>query len=163
MPSPDPLVESVESLQNILIATATGGCERDSDCQQLRRDLIDNPLTKAALPRFVHTNRNLSQFWQFIKYEFGTYAERRQHIWGAFRPLLDALESRPNTPVELSDEHLLRKLSPEAVQTVWARALERRVTDPEGAITAARALLESVCKHILDDLSVAYDDAADLP
>jgi hypothetical protein len=49
------------------------------------------------------------------------------------------------------------------VQSVWNRALERRISDPEGAITSARALLETVCKHILDDLKVDYDDAADLP
>jgi len=34
--------------------------------------------------------------------------------------------------------------------------------DPEGAITAARTLVESVCKLILDHLSVAYDNDGDL-
>jgi hypothetical protein len=53
-----------------------------------------------------------------------------------------------------SDKQLLSRLSPEAVQTVWQRALERRISDPEGAITAARSLLEAVCKHVLDDLGV---------
>ncbi len=28
---------------------------------------------------------------------------------------------------------------------------ERRLNDPEGAITAARTLLETVCKHMRDD------------
>ena len=28
--------------------------------------------------------------------------------------------------------------------------LQRRFDDPDGAITAARTLLETVCKHILD-------------
>ena len=37
------------------------------------------------------------------------------------------------------------------VQECWRKALERRAMDPEGAITAARSLLESVCKHILDE------------
>lgn len=163
MPQVDPLVARVESLQNMLIAQATGGSANDSEYQALRAELTSNPLTKDAVPRFVHTCRNLSQFWQFIKYEFGTYAERRQYVWEAFRPLLEALESRPNSPIQLNDEQLLSRLSPEAVQAVWARALERRAADPEGAITAARALLETVCKHILEDLSVAYDDSADLP
>lgn len=35
--------------------------------------------------------------------------------------------------------------------------------DPEGAITAARTLLESVCKHILDSASISYDEKDDLP
>ena len=36
-------------------------------------------------------------------------------------------------------------------------------SDPEGAITAARTLIECVCKHILDDQGVTYEDSADLP
>lgn len=39
---------------------------------------------------------------------------------------------------------------------------DSRAADSEGAITAARSLLESVCKHILDAASVTYDDSADL-
>lgn len=30
------------------------------------------------------------------------------------------------------------------------KALNLRMDDPEGAITAARTLLETVCKHVLD-------------
>ncbi|HWP17968.1 MAG TPA: abortive infection family protein [Burkholderiaceae bacterium] len=163
MSAPDPLVEKVETLQNMLIATATGGSANNSEYEELRRELVAHPLVKGGMPRFTHTCRNLSQFWQFIKYKYGTYAERREYIWGEFRPLLDALESRPNSPIQSSDAQILSRLSSEAVQTVWRRALERRVSDPEGAITASRALLETVCKHILDDLAVSYDDSADLP
>jgi len=41
--------------------------------------------------------------------------------------------------------------------------LERRATDPEGAITAARTLLETVCKHILDEKGEPYEDGIPLP
>jgi hypothetical protein len=163
VPTPDPLVERVERLQNVLVAHATGGEGDSGDYLELRAELLKNPLTKGQLPRFIHTCRDLSQFWQFIKFKLGTYAERREFLWGEFRPLLGALESRSNAPVQVSDQQLLGKLSAEAVQSVWNRALERRTSDPEGAITLARALLETVCKHILDDLSIAYDDSADLP
>jgi hypothetical protein len=164
MPAPDLLLTKVESLQNMLVAHATGGGAGDyGDYTDLRSELVRNPLTKQDLPKFVHTCRDLGQFWQYIKYKFGTYAERREYLWAEFRPLLEALEARPNSPFHISDEQLLSKLSPEAVQSVWNRALERRISDPEGAITSARALLETVCKHILDDLMVEYDDAADLP
>ncbi|WP_208453436.1 abortive infection family protein, partial [Burkholderia gladioli] len=37
-----------------------------------------------------------------------------------------------------------------------------QISDPEGAITSARTLLESVCKHILDELFVGYGEAPDL-
>jgi len=49
------------------------------------------------------------------------------------------------------------------VRSAWRKALERRNRDPDGAITAARTLLESVCKHILDVQEIAYDRKADLP
>jgi hypothetical protein len=164
VPAPDPLIVKVEALQNILIATATSGGGSDyGDYGAIRTELLRNPLTKEGLPKFVHTCRDLSQFWQFIKFKFATYAERREFLWSEFRPLLEALESRPGEAVQISDEQLLAKLSPEAVQSVWNRALERRISDPEGAITSARALLETVCKHILDDLKVGYEESADLP
>ena len=45
----------------------------------------------------------------------------------------------------------------------WQMALERRASDPTGAITSARTLIETVCKHILDELKVNYSDTDDLP
>ena len=44
----------------------------------------------------------------------------------------------------------------ELVRDAWTKALERAPSDPEGAITAARATLESVCKHILDESGAIY-------
>lgn len=44
----------------------------------------------------------------------------------------------------------------------WNKALERRSSDPEGAITIARTLLESVCKHILEEAKASYDESPDL-
>jgi hypothetical protein len=70
VPAPDPLVEKVEAVQNILVATATSGAGGDyGDSVELRKELLTNPLTKEGLPRFVHTCRDLFQFWQFIKYK----------------------------------------------------------------------------------------------
>ncbi len=57
----------------------------------------------------------------------------------------------------------LSSFDPEHVHLVWQKALNRRASDPEGAITAARTLLESVCKHILDEAGVPYGDKDDLP
>ena len=40
----------------------------------------------------------------------------------------------------------------------------RRASDPEGAITAAKTLLETVCKHILDhEPGITYGENDDLP
>ena len=45
-----------------------------------------------------------------------------------------------------------------SVHAVWQRAVARRETDPEGAITLARTLLEAVCKHVLDRSGVTYTE-----
>jgi hypothetical protein len=55
------------------------------------------------------------------------------------------------------------KLDTQYISEAWDKARARRHEDPEGAITAARTLLESVCKHILDEGGVEYGDNADLP
>jgi hypothetical protein len=106
VPAPDPLVAKVESLQNLLVAHATGGGSGAyGDYEELRQELLNNPLTGTGLPRFVHTCRDLSQFWQFIKYKYGHYAERREYIWDEFRPLLELLEAQARgVPVLPSDE-----------------------------------------------------------
>jgi hypothetical protein len=50
----------------------------------------------------------------------------------------------------------------EAVRRSWDAALDKVVSDPEGAITATRTMLESVCKHICDERGAAYEDGGDL-
>ena len=57
----------------------------------------------------------------------------------------------------------LETFDAEGVHAIWTKALSRRVADPEGAITVARTLVETVCKRILDDCGAAYSDKDDLP
>ncbi len=65
-----------------------------------------------------------------------------------------------------ADELISKALSSfdeNAVHHGWTKALERRLTDPEGAITSAKTLLESICKHIIDEAGGSYGDNDDLP
>jgi len=55
------------------------------------------------------------------------------------------------------------KIDSQFITETWRKARDRRHSDPDGAITAARSLLESVCKHILDEFGVEYPENADLP
>ena len=68
---------------------------------------------------------------------------------------------RSKVEEEISEQ--LLTVNSEHVQRAWEKALKRRSEDPEGAITAARTLVETVCKHILDEERVGYPDNADLP
>ena len=157
------LLEQAETLQNMLLSHATGGDEEDSDYRQLRQVFISDASLEPHLPRFVRTSRSLFQFWEFIKHKFGTYAERRQYIWDEFRPLIELLERGGPHPSDEPVSATLKNFDAAHVHAVWSKALDRRQTDAEGAITMARTLLETVCKHILDDREIGYDDKADLP
>jgi hypothetical protein len=156
------LIEKAESLQNLLVARATGTVERPSDYVTLRASLTGDARLKAHVPDFVRTCRSLDQFWQLIKHKFDNYADRRKYLYDEFRPLFDHLERGQNPSIESVDDALMR-FDAEHVHSAWTKALDRRDSDPEGAITAARTLLESVCKHILDDLGVVYDEGLELP
>jgi hypothetical protein len=154
--------EQVESLQNLLLAHATGGEADNDQYVELRLWLIGQDHLKDLVPSFVRTCRDLSQFWQHIKGKFGKYAERRAYIWEAFQPLLDKLENAGSLPADRVVTGALTKFDAAHVHEAWEKALERRTTDPEGAITISRTLLESVCKHILEEAERPVDDSPDL-
>ncbi len=155
--------ERGQYLQNMLIAEATGGTGAEQDYAQLRGYFLGKPDTKNLLPGFVRTNRALAQFWQFIKYKFAHYAERRQFIWQEFAPFMDFLERGGLAPCATEISEVLAQFNAENVHAAWAKANERKATDPEGAVTAARTLLETVCKHLLDELGMDYGTRPDLP
>jgi len=156
--------ENVEIFQNMLIADATsGGGSSVVEYRALRDEIINHHLLKDIVPRFVRTCRSPSEFWQFIKFKFPTYAERRQFIWEEFRPMFERLDGSAAAPSDQSVSATLQRFNADTVHQLWSKALERRESDPEGAVTLARTLLESVCKHILDEHSLTYRNDADLP
>ncbi len=156
------LLRIVESIKNMFVARATGGAPDDCEYQELRHRLIADQRAKDKLPRFVHTCRSLDEFWGYIKPLVTGYAERREYLRKEFDPLLTQLENWRIAPSEDSTTVALRKFDSDHVTEAWRKALDRKATDPEGAITAARTLLESVCKHILDDKNEQYSDKSDL-
>ncbi|MGA2171121.1 MAG: abortive infection family protein [Terracidiphilus sp.] len=157
------LSESLELLQNLLIARATGGGADLTEYQSLRKEVITHSVLKDVAPRFLRTCRSAAEFWQFIKFEFPTYAERRSFIWNEFRPMFERIEGSKATPADLTVSTALEKFETDTVQKLWVKALDRRETDPAGAITLARTLLETICKHILDEHHEEYESGTDLP
>ncbi|NEU12593.1 abortive infection family protein [Methylobacterium sp. BTF04] len=150
-------------MEGILVASATGGSGDGHIYEHLRREFLHDEAIKALLPSFVRTYRSLDAFWPYIKGQAGTYAERRQILSEAFTPLIDHLEGRNRAPGDAVVSDALATFDADGVHSVRAKALARRTSDPEGAITVARTLLETVCKHVLDDRGVAYAEKDDLP
>lgn len=158
-------LEQVERLKNGLLARAQGGTFAGGDTayravrQELRRDAV----IYAKLPSFVRSCSSLDEYWGFIQSRFASYHARREFLREAFEPVIEYLESNERNPgVVPVGEHLAR-FDAETVHAIWQKALDRRLHDPEGAITAARSLVETVCKHILDSEGVSYGENEDLP
>jgi len=65
------------------------------------------------------------------------------------------------TPLVALQGHL-QAINSQSILHDWDRMLATADVDPEDAITSARALVESTCKSILDELHLVYEDKWDL-
>lgn len=156
------LLDDVEQLQQVLIDRAVGENNDAAKYRELRSKLMEINAVQALLPDFVRSCRELGQFWGHIQPTFKHYRERKEFIWESFRPLLDVVEKGLGAPVHEVASEALAKLDAEHVRGHWQKALNRVVDDPEGAITSARTLVESVCKLVLDAQGKEYDKDGDL-
>lgn len=66
------------------------------------------------------------------------------------------------SPIENGLQDRTEPRSRERLLRSWEKALRRLEDDPDGAVTAARSFLESVCKYVLDATGIPYGDSADL-
>lgn len=164
---PDTPLEQARMLENILLAACEGDRSSSGMYTQLRAMLMNDPTLRALLPEYVRTCRDLSHFWSYAKGlptgSSGHWEKRRRHVRDGLTPLFDYLENRNSAPVDAVASDVLRSFDADGVHVVWNKALERRHTDPEGAITTARTLLETVCKHVLDEMGCTYTERDDLP
>jgi hypothetical protein len=162
-PLPDGGLDRARLLEGILISAATsGGASTDEQTYtELRSTFMQDHSVKSIIPSFIRTCRDLSTFRSHAQ-SVGGWAPRRAYIREALTPLFDHFEGVNRTPVDAVTSDMLRKFDAEGVAAVWQKALDRQHSDPEGAITAARTLLETVCKHILDEGGPDYD-GDDLP
>jgi len=165
MPTNDELAEKVEAFQNLLISWATGSRWDEAQYKTFRDELISTSPTKEIVPRFMHYCGDLRQFWHFIKGISPNYKGRREYLWAEFRPVIDGLRLSGGSisPSDNIVTDTLSHIDSDFVNEAWQTALRRRFEDPNGAFTAARSLLETVCKHILHDADITYDRNANLP
>ncbi|MEF2080725.1 abortive infection family protein [Pseudomonas aeruginosa] len=62
---------------------------------------------------------------------------------------LIGLSGQP-TPIDEAFSDILNRIPSYNIREKWDKALHRRITDPSGAITAARSLLEATLKWIIE-------------
>jgi len=153
----DELVEKVERVYDLLSGVAVGGDKSDSsEYIRLRQELISSSMVKGLLPDLLCDCRDLRQFWLFIRDGYRSWDKRREYLRKEFNSLFKFLERLRSTPSDRATTIALRRVDMSHIQEEWKKAIDRRASDPEGAITIARTLLESVCKCILDDAGRNY-------
>ncbi len=81
----------------------------------------------------------------------------KETLWSARFPTLEDVESTPDT------DELFENAGLSDVQRLWTKAKARVLDDPDGAITAANTMLESLCKNILNESGIACTGRDDLP
>lgn len=160
---PHDALDRAKMLELELIAACEGSLGKSSRYVDLRQTFMQDAVLKSLLPDFVITCRDLDHFWLYIKGVSPKWAPRRLHVRDAMSRLFEYLEGRGAAPIDSGASETLRSFDAVGVHSVWVKALERRNADPEGAITIARTLLESVCKRVLDEVDAPYDEKADMP
>lgn len=78
-------------------------------------------------------------------------------------PVYDVQPAALGSPADDGISQALADFEPDTVAARWTQALDRRGTDPQGAITLARTLLEDVCKWIIVEAGETYEEKDDLP
>lgn len=162
---PTDKLDRAMSLRSGLISLCEGGGRMpDAVYRLLRREFMDDTSVSSLVPQFVRTAQDIGAMWAFLKDYSGQWEPRRRFVQEQFSPLIERLErGQALSDTVISDA--IESYDAEGITDAWNKALLRRESDPSGAITAARTLLESVCKHILEDVDgqPTYGPNDDLP
>jgi len=158
-----PLVARLTALKALLYKRIEHRLDDEAAEQyrQLRAELLADPRIGPVAPGFLKQCRDLDDFWPYVRNAVpdppggGVWAARRAHVNDALGPAFDIAERAGHA----SDDDIaeaLSELSADRVQLAWQRAVQRREADPPAALTAARSLLETACKHVLGRLGIAF-------
>ncbi len=151
---------NVWEMKNGLMGIATDGSMSDEEYDNLRQELLDDPLIGGELPKYLYYCETPSQFRSFISNECGDesgrWSRRRDYIRDSFESIEEYIDSLPDNPLDKKLLEFTDELNVPIIKEEWTKAREKIYSDPGGAINTARSLLESVCKHILDKEGIEY-------
>ena len=142
---PGDLFSKVEALLNGLIAAVTGGEFSNENYQRLRREYFAISRVEEQLPAAFCEHAAILMPSGASSNPFNPRWEgRRKYLRDAFEPALSILTSEADYPTDDNIYKTIARLDSEHIAEAWRKALDGRNVNPEGAITAARTLVESV-------------------
>jgi len=96
---------------------------------------------------------------RYVTQSFRALKEQTRRMFSAPAMML------PTLPRPVEYDGMFRELDAaesEPIRCSWAKATSNMTSDAAGAITAARALLESACRHVLAEFQMKEDDHGNL-
>lgn len=147
----------VEYLVSILKERTTGGVASNYEYKKLRQ-YFKTKNYWSNMPDILIKNSTLDMVWGKIQPMIQTYKERRLFIDSEFFEILEYLEDSNNNIIDINDIEI-NAVNVEYVNRTWEKAISRIQNDPEGAITSARTLLETVLKCLAEHLSINIDNS----
>ena len=142
------------ALHKILESCATGKEKDENKFTTLRRYFSKSSKYKNYIPQWMNSLFTLGMFWNFIQPKFAHYRERRNFLREELTPLINYCNEQVS--ILETQSGIITDFNSNTIRENWTNMLNRVENDPKGAITLARSLLESACKHILDDLQESY-------
>lgn len=158
--------EAAEALLSFAITIAEGGEVPKEEYRALHKRLFESPTARRIANKALRRYATPDLLWGYLRLVAtgsGSWALRRNAAHELIDPVLDALHDQAEMPADDLVTLAATRLNAESVSEAWSRALDRRDSHPDGAITTARTLLESTLKTILDDRQVPCKGDADLP
>ncbi len=155
------LLGVIESMKSTSINMATGGEFSYEKYEEERQKLLSYPELKSLIPDWLIKNRYGQQYWSFISSKFSTYAERRIYLRSQFDELSEAISRGASRPISVSIDLSLKSIDQDKISDLWRKIIVRSQGDPEGAITASKAFVESVMKYVLDNENIPYKNSDD--
>jgi hypothetical protein len=148
------LIEQCEfSYEFIDLAFPLNGGDQDFELYTLkihapRKILKDLPKYKTEIDKIEVAVKELNEA------DSGFYIQNI--YWVALRGKTES------SPSDAEIQKILSNVDIPHIKSAWEKAIDRRVKDPDGALTAARMLIETVCKHILTKLDIEFSENDDI-
>lgn len=156
------IITVIENFEKVCIDIATGQRELEENKKKyssLRRSIRKYFNNSNVLPEWVNLYRNSDIFWSYIKKKHSSYQQRREEIWSSFEEVYSHIENlEKESPLDKTLRSINHNQKSDYLNEQWEKAIERRNSDPDGAITLARTILESTCKIILEEKGIEYED-----
>jgi predicted nucleotide-binding protein len=109
--------EKIQYFIKLITSYSTGGTANNDEYVYLRNYFLRSSALKESMPSWLRINRDLDSFWDFIKNEFSTYAERRVFLRSEFHELQNSLEFGEITPQKKVEKQEVKSILKDVVKT----------------------------------------------